>query len=161
MILGLSTPAFTGLHVLISLIGLVSGIAVVVGLLRGRFPTRVTAVFLAATIATSASGFLFHSKAIGPPHIVGAVSLVILALAVFALYGRGLAGAWRPAYVVSALAAFYLNVFVAIVQAFGKIPPLAALSPNPVAFLAVQGLALLGFAGLGVLGLRRPAAPSA
>lgn len=157
MILGLSTSAFTALHVAISLLAIVSGLAAVAGLVRDRRSGPWTATFLATTIATSVTGFLFHSKAIGPPHIVGGLSLVILGLAVWALYGRRLEGAWRPVYVVCAVVALYLNVFVAVVQAFQKIGPLHVLAPNgsEPPFLVAQLLTLAAFLALGAHAVRR------
>jgi len=157
MILGLSTGAFTGVHVTISLLAMASGLVAVGGLVRDRLYGTWTAVFLATTIATSVTGFLFHSKTIGPPHIVGALSLVILALAVFALYGRQLYGAWRPIYIACTVVALYLNVFVGVVQAFQKIPPLHGLAPNgsEPPFVAAQLVVLVAFIALGVLAFRR------
>src|SRR5262245_47971088 len=130
MILGLSIGAFTTLHVVISLLAILAGLGVLIGMLRATFPPVLNAVFLATTIATSVTGFLFPLKAIGPPHIVGAISLIVLAIALVALYGRHLAGRWRVAYVATALLALYFNVFVAVVQAFTKLPPLTALAPT-------------------------------
>ena len=157
MILGLSVEAFTLLHVIISLVGIASGLVVLFAMIGGRRSDALTAVFLATTVATSVTGFFFHSKAIGPPHIVGVISLVVLALALLALYGRRLAGIWRPVYVVAAVLAFYLNCFVAVVQAFLKIPPLHALAPagTEPPFAIAQGLVLLAFVGLGYLAVKR------
>jgi hypothetical protein len=156
MILGISVAAYTTLHVLISLLALATGLVVLAQMLRGRFPPRLTAVFLATTVATSAGGFAFHSRAIGPPHIVGAISLVILAFALFAFYSRKALGRWRLAYVVGAVLALYFNVFVAIVQAFAKLAPLKALAPTQTEppFAVAQGLTLLAFIGLGILAAR-------
>ena len=61
---------------------------------------------------------------------MGAISLVVLAVALFALYGRHLAGAWRWIYVVTAILALYLNVFVGVVQAFQKVSFLQPLAPT-------------------------------
>src|SRR5579862_2448230 len=130
MILGMSTATFTLLHVVISLVGIASGVVVALGLLRARLLPGWTAAFLVTTIATSVSGFLFHSKSFGPPHVVGAVSLAILAIALLALYGYRLAHSWRSVYVICALAALYLNVFVLVVQAFQKVPSLRVLAPH-------------------------------
>lgn len=123
MVLGMSTEAFTTLHVLISLIGIVSGLVVLVGMWSGRLLRGWTGIFLGTTILTSVTGFLFHSTSIGPPHIVGAVSLVVLAVTLASLYHFRLAGSWRKVYVCGAVIALYLNVFVAVVQAFQKIGP--------------------------------------
>jgi hypothetical protein len=117
-------------------------------------PSRIpTAIFLTATILTSVSGFLFPFSKLLPSHIVGVISLPILAVATFALYGRQLSGVWRPIYTVTAMLSLYLNVFVLIVQAFLKIPPLKALAPTQTepAFLAAQGSAFLLFFVLALL----------
>ncbi len=157
MILGMSVETFTLLHVIISLIGIATGLVVLLGLLTGRPLPRWTAWFLATTVLTSVTGFMFHSKAIGPPHIVGAISLVVLALAIFALYGRHLAGFWRVVYVAGAVFSLYLNAFVAVVQTFQKISFFNALAPTQTEppFLVAQALTLGFFIVLGVLALKR------
>jgi hypothetical protein len=157
MILGMSTGAFTFFHVAISLIGIASGVVVTIGLWRGQRLPGWTTVFLVTTIATSVTGFFFHSKSFGAPHVVGVISLVILAITLIALYGYRLAGAWRGIYVAGALAAFYLNAFVAVVQAFQKLPFLRALAPtgSEPPFAITQLLVLAGFIALGVVAARR------
>jgi hypothetical protein len=106
------------IHVLLSLIGIASGLVVLYGLLAGRPLGGWTALFLATTILTSVTGFPLSPFGFDPPRVVGTISLVLLALAVVAFYGLRLAGAWRRIYV--AMAALYLNVFVGVVQAFQK-----------------------------------------
>jgi len=157
MIIGLSVGAFTTLHVIISLIGLAAGVLAAAAMLADKRPGVETAVFLCATVLTSATGFLFHSAKIGPPHIVGAISLVVLALACAALYAFHLKGAWRPVYVVTAFLALYLNAFVGVVQAFDKISALKALAPtgSEPAFLVAQLLVLAAFVVLGFLATKR------
>lgn len=157
MVLGMSTATFTLLHVLISLIAIVSGIVVTAGMWRARRLPGWTALFLITTIATSVTGFFFHSKSFGPPHVVGVLSLMILAAAPVALYRYQLAGAWRWIYVATALTAFYLNVFVAVTQAFQKLPFLRALAPNgsEPPFVITQLLVLIGFISLGVVAAKR------
>jgi hypothetical protein len=161
MIIGLSVGAFTTLHVIISLIALAAGVVAVAAMLGDKRPGPWTAVFLATTVLTSATGFLFHSAKIGPPHIVGVLSLIVLALACAALYGFHLKGVWRPVYVVSALLAFYFNAFfnafVAVVQAFDKVAALKALAPtgSEPPFLVAQLVVLAAFVGLGVVATKR------
>ena len=157
MILGLSTAAFTQLHVLISLVGIVSGFVVLAGLWAAKRLPGWTELFLATTIATSATGFLFHSKAFGPPHIVGVISLVVLAITVFARYKSALVGAARWVYVVGAVLALYFNVFVAVAQAFDKIPALHALAPtgSEPPFAIAQGIVLLLFIASGYSAVRK------
>jgi len=157
MILGLSVGAFTTLHVLISLVAILTGLIVLAGMLRSANWPALTATFLATTVLTSATGFLFHSKAFGPPHAVGLLSLILLAVALFALYGQKLAGLWRPVYVGCAVASLYFNVFVLVVQGFGKIGALKALAPTGTEppFLIAQAATLILFVVLGVFAERR------
>ena len=145
----LGTDPLTLIHLAISLGAIVTGLPVLAAMLKGQTPVTLTGIFLALTVLTSATGFLFHNTSVTPAMVVGAVSLIVLAVALFALYGRHLAGRWRAAYVITALLAFYLNVFVLVIQSFIKIPPLHALAPGippagPV-FGAVQGVVLIGF----------------
>jgi hypothetical protein len=156
MILGMSVGAFTTLHVIISLIAILAGLVVLGAMIANRRLNGVTALFLFTTVLTSVTGFFFHSKAIGPPHIVGVISLVVLAVALWALYGRKLAGIWRPAYIVTAAVALYLNCFVGVVQVFDKVPALHVLAPKGTEppFAAAQGATLLLFIVLGYLALR-------
>jgi hypothetical protein len=157
MILGMSTATFTLLHVIISLLGIASGLVVLVGMLSGRPLNRWNGFFLLTTIATSVTGFMFHSKSFGPPHVVGVISLVVLAVALFALYSRHLSGSWRRIYAACAVLALYLNVFVGVVQAFQKIPFLHALAPNgsEPPFAIAQGVVLIIFVALGIAAAKR------
>ena len=157
MILGLSTSAFTTLHVVISLIGIISGIIVALGWLRSRRPGTCTSLFLTTTVLTSVTGFLFPSAAFGPPQVVGAISLVVLVVAIAALYGFRLAGAWRWIYIVTAATALYLNCFVGVVQAFQKLSFLQPLAPtqSEPPFLIAQIVVLAIFVVLGYLAVRR------
>jgi hypothetical protein len=149
MILGMSLATFTMVHVVISLIGIVSGFIVMFGLLGSRPIPGWTALFLLTTILTSATGFLFPFTKLLPSHMVGILSLVLLAIACIALYGMKLAGAWRWIYVVTAMLALYLNVFVLVIQAFLKVGPLHALAPSvppsEPPFAVAQGIVLLFF----------------
>jgi hypothetical protein len=130
MILGMSVATFTFFHVLISLVGIGSGLIVTLGFLSGKRLEGWTAVFPTTTVLTSVTGFLFPFHKFLPSHGAGIVSLIVLAVAIFALYGRGLAGAWLRTYVVSAVIALCLNVFVLIVQLFEKVPALRAVAPT-------------------------------
>ena len=111
-----------------------------------------TALFLGTTILTSATGFLIPpllSDKLLPSHIIGILSLLLLAVACFALYGQKLLGAWRWIYVVTALLALYFNTFVLVIQSFLKVPALHALAPGeppggPV-FAIAQGIVLVFF----------------
>ncbi|MGB6397034.1 MAG: hypothetical protein WBF73_15330 [Bradyrhizobium sp.] len=149
MVLGLSLANFTMVHVIISLIGIVSGIIVMFGMLGSNRMPGLTAIFLLSTILTSATGFGFPFTQLLPSHMIGILSLVLLAIACIALYAMRLTGPWRWIYVTTALAALYLNVFVGVIQAFLKIPALHALAPSvppsEPPFAVIQGLVLLFF----------------
>jgi hypothetical protein len=155
--LGMSLAVFTLLHVLISLVGIASGLVVMRGLLSGRRLDGTTALFLATTVATSVTGFGFPVERLLPSHVVGIISLVILAIAIAARYAFALAGAWRWIYVVTASAALYLNVFVLIVQSFLKVPALHALAPTQgePPFAIAQLVVLVLFVGLTIAAVRR------
>ena len=129
--LGLSLETFTIVHVLISLIGIASGIVVLLGMLKGEPRGQWTMIFLITTILTSVSGFGFPFAKLLPSHITGIISLIVLAIALFALYAFRLEGPWRWVYVVASMAALYLNVFVLVVQAFQKVPALRACAKSP------------------------------
>jgi hypothetical protein len=148
---------YTLIHTAISLVGIASGFVVVYGLLKGSRLDRWTALFLATTVATSVTGFGFPLTHFGAPHWVGVISLVVLAVAIFARYIRRLAGAWRRVYVVGAALALYLNVFVGVVQAFQKLSALKALAPTQTEapFLLTQLIVLAIFVALAFIAARR------
>lgn len=156
MILGMSTSTFTLVHVVLSLIGIFVGAVVLFGMLSSHKLTAWTALFLATTVLTSVTGFFFPRDQILPSHIVGVLSLVVLAIAIVALYVYRLAGSWRWIYVASAVLALYLNVFVAVVQAFLKISFLNDLTPkqNEPPFVIAQAVVLLTFIVFGILAVR-------
>src|ERR1700674_1807099 len=149
MILGMSLATFTLVHVIISLIGIVAGLVVMFGMLGSQRKPGMTAIFLLFTILTSVTGFLFPFEKLLPSHMIGILSLVLLAIACIALYGMKLSGAWRSVYVVTAMTSLYLNVFVLIIQAFLKVPALHALAPSvpPIEppFAIIQGIVLVFF----------------
>jgi hypothetical protein len=152
MILGMSTATFVLVHVVISLIGIVAGLVVMFGMLGSNRQPALTAIFLLLTILTSATGFLIPplmSEKLLPSHMIGLLSLLLLAIACIALYVMKLAGAWRWIYVLTALLALYFNVFVLVIQSFLKIPALTAVAPgNPPSgpvFAVVQGVVLVFF----------------
>jgi hypothetical protein len=159
MILGMSLTAFTMLHVVISLIGIVSGLVVMFGLLGSNRMAGMTALFLLTTILTNATGFLFPFEKLLPSHIIAIISLVLLAIACIALYAMKLSGAWRGIYVVTAMLSLYLNVFVLVIQSFLKIDPLHALAPSvppsEPPFAIVQGIVLVFFVVVIIGAVRR------
>jgi len=151
-------------HVLISLVGIVAGLVVLVGLLTGRLSGAWNAVFLVTTILTSLSGFPLAPFGFDPPRAVGILSLILLAAAALAYYAFHLAGFWRVVYLGGAIASLWLNVFVLVAQGFMKVPALKALAPtqSEPPFLGTQIVVLLAFVALGILALLkfRPGAPS-
>ena len=158
MVLGMSLSAFTMVHVIISLIGIVSGFIVLFGLFGSHRLPGMTALFLLTTILTSVTGFLFPFDKLLPSHMVGIVSLIVLAIACFALYVMKLSGAWRWIYTLTAMIALYLNVFVLVIQSFLKIGPLHALAPSvppsEPPFAVVQGIVLVFFV-IAIIGAAR------
>jgi hypothetical protein len=155
--MGFNLDTYTLVHVVISLVGIASGVAVVLGLLAAKRLNMTTTVFLATTVLTSVTGYGFPFDRLLPSHIVGAISLVVLAVVIYARYARHLAGGWRATYVISAVMALYFNCFVLIVQAFRRVPALNALAPtqSEPPFAVVQLVLLVLFIALGVAGVRR------
>jgi len=150
---GIPTSLFLQIHVCISLIGILSGFVVLYGLLTGRPLAGWTALFLATTALTAVTGFPLPPYGFDPARAVGVILLVLLAVAVAALYAFRLAGAWRWIYIGSAVAALYLNVFVGVTQAFQKLSFLQPLAPtqSEPPFLIAQLAVLAAFGVLGVL----------
>jgi hypothetical protein len=162
MILGLSLSTFVLAHVIISVIGILAGFVVMAGMAASRQLPGWTALFLLLTILTSATGLLIPplvSEKLLPSHMIGALSLVLLAIACLALYGQKLSGSWRWIFVLTALLAQYLNVFVLVIQSFMKIPPLHALAPSvppsEPPFAIVQGVVLVFFVAFIIAAVRR------
>jgi hypothetical protein len=156
MTLGMSLSLFTQVHVALSLIGIGTGLLVVFGLISGRLLRFWTGLFLLTTVLTSVTGFLFPFKGITPGIVVGILSMVLLALAIAALYLFHLAGGWRTTFAITAAISLYLNVFVLIVQLFEKVPALHALAPtqSEPPFKIAQLLALALFVVLTVVATR-------
>jgi hypothetical protein len=157
MILGMTLSSFTLLHVILSLVGIATGLIVVYGLMTGKRFDAWTAIFLLFTVLTSLTGFLFPFTHLLPSHIVGALSLLMLAVAIVARYPRRMEGAWRRIYVICAMVALYLNCFVLVAQMFLKVPALHALAPkgNEPPFLIAQLALLAIFVWLTIVAARR------
>ena len=157
MTFGLSLETYTLIHVVISLIGIVSGLIVLFGLLAGKRLNGLTALFLISTVLTSLTGYGFPFHKLLPSHIIGAISLVVLLIAILALYSFHLAGAWRWIYVVSAAAALYFNCFVLVFQGFLKVPALKAAAPtqSEPPFVAAQLIVMVLFIVLTTLAVKR------
>jgi hypothetical protein len=142
---------FTAFHVVISLIGIVSGFVVVYGFVTSQGFENWTKTFLATTALTSITGFLFPYEGFKPSYVIGLLSIVILAFAYLGRYRFRLAGGWRRTYVITAVIALYFNFFVLIVQSFRRIPALEALAPtqSEPPFQIAQLVVLLVFIALG------------
>ena len=157
MMLGMSLETFTLVHVVISLVGIGSGLIVMYGLLTAKRLNGWTALFLLTTVLTSVTGFGFPFDHLLPSHKVGILSLLVLAVAIIARYVFHLAAGWRGIYVVSAVVALYLNVFVLVVQLFEKVPALRAMAPTQKEppFLVAQLFVLALFVALTIIAAKR------
>ena len=156
-ILGMSLAAFTQFHVALSLIGILSGLVVLLGMLGSKQLNAVTAIFLITTVLTSLTGFLFPYHGVTPGIVIGILSLIALLLAILARYAFHYAGGWRATYVVTSVIALWFNVFVLIVQSFEKVPFLHALAPTQTEspFKITQIVVLAVFIVLGVRAVRK------
>jgi hypothetical protein len=154
---GIPTHLFLQIHVALSLIALVAGLIVLYGLLQGRSLRGWMELFLATLILTSVTGFPLPPFGLDPPRMVGILSLVLLAVAVLAIYVFRVSGPWRWIFVVAAMAALYLDAFVGVIQAFAKLPALHELAPtgSEPPFLIAQVIVLVFFVVLGFLAARR------
>ena len=162
MILGMSLSTFVLVHTVISIVAIIAGFIVMFGMLKSTRPGGLTALFLLLTILTSATGFLIPpllTDKLLPSHIIGALSLVLLAIACIALYAMMLSGSWRWIYALTALLSLYLNTLVLVIQSFLKIPALTAIAPgNPPSgpvFAVVQGVVLVFFVLMIIGAVRR------
>jgi hypothetical protein len=156
MVLGMSLQTFTLIHVLISLLGIVSGLVVMYGFFTDKLLDRWTGVFLTTTVLTSLTGFLFPFTGVVTPGIkLGVISLVVLAVAIVTRYPMHLS--WPKTYVVAACAALYFNVFVLVVQSFEKVPALKELAPTQKEppFAITQIIVLAIFVVMTIFAVRR------
>jgi hypothetical protein len=147
------TTTFAHVHAVLSLVGIGSGLVALFGMLAGKRLEGWTKLFLATTVLTSVTGFGFPFVHLLPSHKVGIISLIVLAVAIFARYSRHLAGPWRWIYAISAVLALYLNVFVLIVQLFRKVPTLLLSAPTQTEppFVLTQLVVLVVFVALGIV----------
>jgi hypothetical protein len=149
--------AFTLFHVALSLIGIAAGFVVIWGFLSAqRFPAW-NAIFLAATMLTSVTGFFFPIEHFTPAHAVGTLSLLVLGMAVVGRYPMQMDGRWRATYVITALISQYFNVAVLIIQSFQKVAALRILAPtqSELPFLITQLVAVTVFIVLGIAAVSR------
>jgi hypothetical protein len=157
MMLGMALSTFTAVHVIISLVGIASGLVVLFGMFSAKPLNGWTALFLLTTVLTSVTGFGFPFEHLLPAHKVGIISLVVLAIAILARYSFHMIGKWRWIYVVTALIALYLNVFVLVVQAFEKVAALKAMAPtqSEPPFLVAQLVVMALFIGLTIFAVKK------
>jgi hypothetical protein len=153
----LGSPTLTLIHVVISLIGILSGFVIVFGMMAARRLDGWNALFLIATVLTSVTGFVFFPfHEVTPGIILGILSLIALGIALFARYTRQLTGGWRRTYAIAAVIALYFNVFVLIAQLFKKVPALHELAPTQKEppFLVAQITCMVVFVVLGIFSVR-------
>jgi hypothetical protein len=157
MVMGMSLSTFTLVHVVLSLIGIVTGFVVIFAMFSAKRMNGMTAVFILTTALTSVSGFGFPFDHLLPSHKLGIVSLVALLVAIVARYALHLLGEARWIYAVTAVIAQYLNVFVLVVQGFLKVPALHTMAPTgtEAPFFIAQGIVLLVFIVLGTYAVKR------
>ena len=125
----MSLSTFTVVHVVLSLVGIASGVLVLRRPSASPKAWGLTTLFLATTLATSVTGLLylleFPRFRLG--HGIGVASLLVFVPTLLALWRHRLVGPWRGIYVTGAATLLYLNAFIAVMQAFAKIGFLRAL----------------------------------
>jgi phage-related holin len=148
--------AITVVHTLISFVALAAGIFAVADLLRLGARGTAMRLFLWTAFLTSATGFLFPALSLTPAVVVGIIALLVLAAVAWAARRLNQAGPYRAVYGAGVVASLYLLVFVAIAQAFQKVPVLHAMAPTggELPFALSQGVALLLFIAIGVVAVR-------
>ncbi|HYC32307.1 MAG TPA: hypothetical protein VEB59_08470 [Gemmatimonadales bacterium] len=146
----------TVVHVLLSLVGIFTGLVVAGGFASGKRLDGWVGLFLVTTVLTNATGFLFPFTRVLPSHGVGIVSLLLLPVVIAARYWKQLEGGWRTVFVAGSVAALYLNVFVLLVQSFQRFPALLASAPTQKepSFVVTQLLVLGLFVWLGRVAVR-------
>lgn len=157
MVFGMSLATYTLIHVIISLIGIGSGLIVLFGMFGSKRLDGMTALFLATTALASLTGFGFPFEHVTPGIILGVLSVIVLAIAIPARYSFRMSGKWRAIYVVTAVIALYFNCFVLIAQSFMKVPALHALAPkgNEPPFAIAEGILLVLFIIAGVKAVKK------
>ena len=157
MVFGISLATYTLVHVVISLVGIVSGLMVLLGMFGGKRLDGMAAIFLVTTVLTSVTGFGFPFVHVTPGIILGVLSLVVLAISIPARYIFRMAGKWRAIYVITAVVALYFNCFVLVAQSFLKVPALHALAPkgNEPPFAIAQGILLVLFIVAGIRAVKK------
>jgi hypothetical protein len=149
------------LHVVICFVALLAGALVLIALCRAQRQPTWEAVLLLSTVLISLTGFALPSPpgtpTPDPARILGAMELVLVAIAALALYVGHLVRVWRGAYITTIVLIVYFNAFVAVTQAFLKIGFLHGLAPTgkEPPFLIAQVLTLALFVVIGVAAFKR------
>lgn len=148
-------------HTALSIVALLLGVPAVLRLsFRAGGSSRESA-FLAAASATTLTGFMFPFHGITPAIIVGVISAFVLILTFFARKKMArIHRGWSIRYIMGIIVSEYFLLFVAVAQAFGKIPSLHAMAPTlkEPPFGIAQGIVLLMFVALALSAIRRSAA---
>jgi hypothetical protein len=157
VVFGMSLATYTVIHVIISLVGIGSGLIVLFGMFSSKRLDGLTALFLVTTVLTSVTGFFFPFVHVTPGIILGILSLIVLALCIPARYTFHMAGKWRATYVITAVVALYFNCFVLIAQSFQKVPALHKLAPtgSEPPFGIAQGILLVLFIVAGIRAVKK------
>ena len=130
MILGL-TP-LCAVHTVISLVAVVAGVIALLraGAISSRTPVGKT--YVATTVLTCLTGFgIFQQGGFGAPHILGIVTLVVIAAAVAAerttLFGRASAYVATIGYSLT----FFFHMIPGFTETATRLPPSAPLASGP------------------------------
>ena len=154
MIPGMSLPAFTLLHVVLSLIALAAGLVVAAGFLSSRAMPGIAALFLWSILLATLTGLAFPSTRFGMGHKLGFVSALVLLPTFAALYIHRLAGAWRWIYTTGCLTVLWLNGVIGVFQAFAKLDLLRP-HAQPAVIDAAQFVLFVAYAALALLAAGR------
>ncbi len=125
----MSLSTFTVVHVVLSLVGIASGVLILLRPSASPKACGLTTLFLVTTLAASVTGLLYllSFPRFGTGHGIAIASLMLFVPTLLALYRHRLAGRWRAIYVAGAATLLYLNAFIAVMQAFGKVGYLRSL----------------------------------
>ena len=148
---------FTAVHTSLSVIALLSGALTIRHLFRGSAESMSVYIFLVTAAATSVTGFYFPFHGMTPALGVGIVAVWVLAWTLFAQLLARQSAFWVVNFAVGLVVSEYLLVFVAIAQAFNKVPALHAMAPTlkEAPFGAAQFVVLVIFVLLAIVVARR------
>jgi hypothetical protein len=130
MVLSISAETYTFLHVMIGLVGIGLGLVVMFRILTGRRLYRLPPLFFVATLTAILTGFGFPQTCLLPTHIIGILSIVVLAVTIPACCVFHREGVWRDVFVIGSATTLYLSIFVFLMKVLLKFPALHALAPT-------------------------------